>query len=123
MLPNSSGNLAVISGSGSNSFANADLNLTATGLPPNVNGIFYYGTAQLAAPFGDGFRCVGGTVQRLPIGSADGAGVLTLQDVFAQPMPTVPLAVGTFNFQAWFRDSAAMMSGFNLSDGLSVTFN
>ena len=79
-----------------------------------------YGTAQLALPFGDGLRCVGVAVQRLPINQADGNGVLREPDVFALPMPNVPLAPDTLNFQAWFRDSAAMMSGFSLSDGLSI---
>ena len=73
-------------------------------------------------PQPDGTRCVGGAVQRLPVNQADGNGVLSEPDVFALPMPNVPLAPGTLNFQAWYRDPAAMMSGFNLSDGLSLLF-
>ena len=61
-------------------------------------------------------------LQRLPFNSADASGVMVEPDVYAQPMTNLPIAPGTLNFQAWFRDASAMMSGFNLSDGLSVTF-
>ena len=51
-----------------------------------------------------------------------GSGVLSEPDVFALPTPNVPLAPGTLHFQSWYRDPAAMLSGFNLSDGLSILF-
>ena len=86
-----------------------------------MSGIFYYGTGMNLLGFGDGFRCVGGTVQRLPLQSADASGFMS-RSVFGNPMPNVPISPTTLFFQAWFRDPPAMMTGFNLSDGVMVTF-
>ena len=58
-----------------------------------------------------------------PIISADGTGQMFEPDVWGQPMPVLPILAGnTYFFQCWHRDPAAMMSGFNLSDGLSTTW-
>ena len=85
-------------------------------------GIFYFGSTQIATPFGDGFRCVGGATQRLPFNQADANGVLTQPDVWALAN-SAPIQAGTtWNFQAWYRDAPAMNSGFNLSDATTVAF-
>ena len=74
---------------------------------------------------GDGNRCVGGTqgsvVRMFPFAQADGGGVL--HHALDNTLPVhAPVAAGaTLNFQAWFRDPLGF-TGFNLSDGLSVTF-
>ena len=81
-----------------------DLLLRAIDLPPNVFGIFYYGTQTFLLPFGNGVRCISGSTQRLAFRQADGSGVMIDPDVFAQPMGNLPLVPGTFHFQAWYRD-------------------
>ena len=94
---------------------------------PGGSGLFYYGPNQIQTSFGDGFRCVGGQTFRLnPVVQADAFGTATLPVDFTQP-PTGSGAGlitpgSTWNFQHWYRDVMAGMSGFNLSDGLSVTF-
>jgi len=121
---NSTGGEATIAGSGSASIAANDLVLTSVDVPNNQFGIFYYGAGQAQVSFGDGFRCVGGAnLGRLPITTSVGGVLTTAVDNTDPPYPAVTLTAGSaWNFQAWFRDPAAGGTGFNLSDGLSVTF-
>jgi hypothetical protein len=118
---------AIIRASGSDSVAANDLVLTSEPTPPGEPGIFYYGPNALGgAPFGDGLRCVGGaggTVVRIfPFVSANGAGVMSTTIDNTNPANAQITAGATLNFQSWFRDPAANMAGFNLSNGLSITF-
>jgi hypothetical protein len=126
-LPNSTGLVASISYTGSPFIAVNDLSLVASDCPPLQFGVFYYGAAQLNQSFGDGIRCVGpggAGLYRLPptfIG-ANGVAVRALDYSYA-PSPGGILAAGaTWYFQFWYRDPAGGPVGFNLSDGLSVTF-
>jgi hypothetical protein len=126
-LANSSGSASQISATGSTSVLTNNILLRAGPMAALEPGIFYYGPDQLQVPFGDGFRCVGGsvgTVHRLfPFVVADGTGFMTRPlDVSSPPTGGQILAGSTWNFQAWFRDPAAGMSGFNLSDGLRLDF-
>ncbi len=125
--PNSYGLGAKIWGSGSTSLANNDFGLVVVAAVPNEPGLFYYGPNQISAPFGDGFRCVGGTLFRLnPPVLADGFGdVARAVDFHAAPANAGPGAItagSTWRFQYWYRDPAAGGAGFNLSDGLEATF-
>jgi len=125
--PNSAGAGAVISSSGSVSVGANNLVLVSGGAIPNGSGLFYFGPNMIQAPFGDGLRCIGGATRRLfPIITADGMGTATRPlDFTAPPMDSGTHMItpgSTWNFQHWFRDNAAGMSGFNLSNGLSVTF-
>lgn len=119
--PNSSGAAATIGYQGSLSLDGADLVLTAQDCPPNKAGIFYYGPLQIQAPFGCGYKCVGGTVHRLPLQLTDGAGSASMPiDYAVQPSITVG---STWSFQFWFRDPNGCQGGtVNLSDGLTGTF-
>ena len=116
-------NGAKIYATGSESVLENDLVLTALGVPPNESGLFYYGDNQMQVPFGQGFRCVGGShgVFRLnPVVNSGPFGVLnTRVDLTLPPSPYGVIHPGTtWNFQAWFRDGAA----FDLSDAVEVTF-
>jgi hypothetical protein len=124
---NSAGSGAQIGFVGSSSIAANDLVLTCTGLPTGQLGLFYYGPNQIQAPFGDGFRCVGGTINRLsPPVSIDVFGNAARAVDYSQaPMnsgPGMVTAGSSFNFQFWYRDPAFGGSGFNLSNGLGVNF-
>lgn len=121
---NSTGNAAVMCSTGSSSIADNDLTLIATGTPANNFGIFFYGPNQVSVPFGNGTRCVGGGIYRLGIVLSDNAGTMTKDvDNTAPPLPAGQLLPGQiWNFQAWFRDTAAGGSGFNLSDGHWILF-
>jgi len=122
--PNSSGAPAAIAMEGSTSVRDNDVTLVAGPAPAGQPGLFYYGVARIEEPFGDGFRCVGGAVFRLPPVVVDPGGTAAYElDLSAPPAPEGELAPGsTWNFQFWFRDPAAGGSGFNLSDALSVIF-
>jgi len=126
-LPNSSGSSATISASGDASIAANDLTLNTAGGALGTPGLFFYGENQIQAPFGDGLRCAGGMTYRLfPPLFSNGSGSATRPLDFSQP----PLSGGTgvlpgstWNFQFWFRDSMGPGgSGFNLTDGVSLTF-
>jgi len=123
---NSSGWPATLCASGSASVAANDLVLSAGPGPIGEPGIFYYGPNQIQAPFGDGFRCVGGpagsVVRIFPFTAMDGASTMTSPIDNTNPVHSQISAGSTLNFQAWFRDPAAGGTGFNLSDGLAVTF-
>lgn len=120
---NSSGAAATIRATGSESVGHNDLQLRAQHLPPSVLGLFYFGTTPQQQPFGDGVRCVGGSIFRLPITAADASGTLVrAPDLTAPPSAGNVVGGTTWYYQGWFRDPVAMGSGFNLTDGLSIAF-
>lgn len=124
---NSTGAAASMAASGSFDVAANDLVLHASSAPPGQLGLFLYGGAQNAVLFGDGLLCVGAGgagLVRLPVGMVDAGGVLTTPlDNSSWGAPATQITPGsTWYFQAWFRDMPAGGSGFNLSDGLEVTF-
>ncbi len=124
--PNSTGVGGVVGWIGSTSVADNSLRLVAEECPAGNVGLFFYGTSALQQPFGDGFRCVGGSVFRLfPLANIQFGGVAFRDvDFSAPPAPGATITPGsTWHFQFWFRDPGGPGgSGFNLTDGLSVTF-
>ena len=119
--PNSVGAGAELSWTGSTRITDNDFHLECAGLPSSQFGLFYYGPTQVQVSFGDGYRCVGGITHRFTAVSTAAA---TQWVDFTNP-PTSSgeiTAASTWNFQFWFRDPAANATGFNLSDGLEVTF-
>lgn len=112
---------------GSLSIAANNLTLTSSGCPPQHFGIFFYGPDAVQLPFGNGYRCVAGTILRLsPAVSTGASGDAALAvDYGSAPMSGAPGAVlpgATWNFQFWYRDVPAGGAFFNLSDGLRLTF-
>jgi|GEM_PF-1318902 hypothetical protein len=128
--PNSLGAGALMGFGGTASVASNNLSLSVSAASAIQPGLFFYGPGQIQAPFGDGFRCVGagglGVFRLGPPVVSDAAGngqrVLDLNAAPANSGPGLIQAGDTWNFQFWYRDPAAGGSGFNLSDGLSVTF-
>jgi len=110
---NSSGGPALMNISGSLSIADANFVMSASTVP-NEPFVFFMGPAQIQQPFGDGFRCAGGTVVRVwPPGLAAGNTASRTID-----LAVFGITSGTWNAQCWFRDPMGMGgSGFNLSDG------
>ena len=121
--PNSTGAAAQISYGGSLSVTGNDFELYATPVPGLEYGLFIYGQNQSQVSFGNGTRCVGAPVTRMPVQQSTFFGDLDLSvDIFAAPVNGAFTPGSVWNFQAWIRDPAAGGSNFNLSDGLSVTF-
>jgi len=124
MTPNSVGPGAVMAATGSSSIAANNLVIGVTGATPNEPGVFYYGPNQIQVPFGEGNRCVGGTIVRLWPPSAADAGGNNSRVIDNSTAPNLGVVVdgASLNFQYWFRDPAGGPSGFNLSDGLDIAF-
>lgn len=121
-IANSSGSPALLSVTGSASIAANDLALHAAPLPAISNGLFFFGANAVQAPFGNGVRCVGSPSIRFPSAAAVGGALDRLVDNTVHPANAHFAAGVTLNFQAWFRDSVAGGSNFNLSDGYRITF-
>lgn len=120
---NSTGQPALISYTGTVSIAANNFALVASGLPNNTFGVFYYGSTETQTVFGNGFRCVGGSVFRLGVQQASPTGVMTRAINFPSLVgPGAINAGSTKKFQCWYRNPAAGGAGFNLSNGLSATF-
>jgi Tol biopolymer transport system component len=124
--PNSSGFASTMFATGTPSVAANDAVLHADNVPLGQPGLFYYGPAQIAAAFGNGTRCVGGsggTVVRIfPFLVPDGAGVMTSVLDNTLPAHAQVLPGAALNFQCWFRDPMGAGAGFDLSDGFHVVF-
>jgi hypothetical protein len=118
---NSTGGPAVIDASGSSSVAANDLGLSAAPVP-NQPGLFFYGTSQIELPFGDGYRCTGGTVVRFPAAVPSGQSASYAVDTTSLPHGAQIVPGDVLHFQYWFRDPAAGGAGFNTSDALRITF-
>jgi len=100
-----------------------DLVLLCEFIGANQPGVFFHGPTQIQTPFGDGFRCVGGNVIRLwPPTMSNGSGTILLNFDNTGPGGVGVLPGATRHFQCWYRDPAGGTAGFNLSDGLSITF-
>lgn len=118
---NSTGLPAVMQFQGEGNISLNNLTIITTGCPAFSSGVYFFGPNAIQVPFGNGFRCVGGAVSRFPVQQTNefGDAVRTLN---LNNMPQ-PVTVGsTWRFQFWYRDVLGGGSGYNLSDGLAVTF-
>jgi hypothetical protein len=126
---NSLGVGASLTASGAPDVFNDTLVLHCSGLPSTTSALLFQGTNRenggSGTVFGDGLRCVGGTVQRLGTAHAT-AGVA------AWPVPGAPTlsAAGgaqsgqLLHYQVWYRNAAPFCTPatFNLSQGLSIAW-
>lgn len=122
--PNSTGQNARIEYTGAFQISVTSLELLAAHCPPSRLGLFFYGDARAQVPFGSGWRCVDGTLHRLPFlqTSSEGTAEFPLGRLLATGGTGIQPG-STWSFQFLFRDSSgAGMPGFNLSDALSATF-
>jgi hypothetical protein len=123
---NTSGQGAMMTGSGNTQVSNDQLVMTVTNLPVATGfALFFQGTNQINVPFQDGKRCVGGTQMRLktqPI-----AGFMTSYPQGADPAVSVqgavPVTGGVRYYQLWYRNVPGVCgTGSNVSNGLSVVW-
>ena len=125
--PNSVSNGAQAGATGSMVVADNTLQLFCSACPPNQYGIFFYGPNQVQAAFGDGYRCVGGSLYRFGVQQVSIWGdVINSVDLTNPPAPSGQVTAGsTWNYQFWYRDppgGGGGPAGFNLSNGVSITF-
>jgi hypothetical protein len=103
--------------------ASNDLTLLCEFIGAGQPAVFFHGPTQIRTPFGDGFRCVGGSLVRLwPPTVANGSGTVLHNFDNTGPGGVGVAAGATRNFQCWYRDPAGGPAGFNLSNGLAITF-
>lgn len=122
---NSIGRRARIHTSGPASVATNTFGLSISGVPPSTTGIVFYGRTQLSAPLGDGVRCVGQKVFRLPPVSTSPQGSHDESiDLTNPPQAMGQVGAGdVWNFQFWYADPTGPGgTGSNLSDAVEVTF-
>jgi hypothetical protein len=117
-------NGANLTTSGSANLANDTLVLQGTGMA-NSSCLYFQGTSQISAAFGDGLRCAGGTVIRL--GTKTNVGGASQYPTAGNPSISVKGAVtapGTRTYQTWYRNAAAFCtpSTFNLTNGILITW-
>jgi hypothetical protein len=126
---NSTGFAGRLFDSGDASISADTLLLTATSVPGSA--LFFQGTSRTAggagAPFGDGLRCVGGSVVRLHTVTPSGVNVASYPSgVGALPIHVLgSTAAGDVrHYQCWYRNAAAFCtpSTFNLTQGLTITW-
>jgi hypothetical protein len=122
----SSGAGAVLSAVGSASVSVDDMVCEAAGAIPSQPALLFGADNALnngnGVPFGDGLRCAGGNVIRFGVMLPDAAGGASWGPGLGA---TGGWGVGDVRrFQVWYRDPSGgpCGSGFNLSNGLEVTF-
>ncbi len=123
------GGLLVASGTPSVSADTLELDGSAMSASGSV--LYFQGTVAVngaqGVTFGDGLRCVGGSVTRLGTrqnsGGTSGYGA-PLGDTPISVKGLVPISGGTRYYQAWYRNSGAFCtsSTFNLTNGVAVTW-
>lgn len=122
---NSTGVPALLEASGTPDVSATDFTLEASQGPPNQNVLFFYGPSSGSVPFGNGTRCVTGTLARLnPPTAFDASGEAShVIDFSNPPAPSSEILAGSkWYFQGWYRDPAAGGAFFNLSGAISVQF-
>jgi hypothetical protein len=105
---------------------NDNLQLTALEMPPNSTCLFFQGTTQTGVPFGDGLRCVGGSVTRLGIVHLNsGGGVMCPNPgIHLGTLGAIPAGGATRDHQVWYRNAASFCtpSTYNLTNGVEAVW-
>jgi hypothetical protein len=78
----------------------------------------FVGASATQVPYGDGFRCAGSPLYRLPWSVTDGGGSFAIEVDFASGLASHLSARRTWNFQAFHRDRVG--AGLNLTNAVSV---
>lgn len=127
---NSTGAGARLTAAGVAQVGNDSVQLQVSGLPAATTVMYFQGTVKqnsgYGSPFGDGIRCVNGTVVRLWVStSSSGA---SAYPVTGQPRVSangmVPSGGGSRFYQAWYRNPPAFCTNatYNLSNGFELAW-
>jgi hypothetical protein len=121
---------ASLTGDGTARVSADSLTLRAEGLPAGTTALFLQATAG-GGPglvFGDGLRCVGGSIVRLgtrvAIGGSVALGYLVPSDTPISARGSIPATGGVRHYQVWYRNGAPFctVSPFNLTNGYSIAW-
>jgi hypothetical protein len=99
--------------------------LSASQMPSHAFCLFFQGTSLSAGtPFGNGLRCVNGSIIRLPLKQGDAGGSTSYPqagDAAVSVLGHVSALGETRYYQAWYRDPASLCTKtFNLTNALRV---
>jgi len=119
---NSTGVGAAITRTGGLSIGANNFVLRSTNLPNTGFALFIMAPSAGQSVLGDGFLCLSGTITRLGVAPISGGLSNFALNFNAAPVSTLIDAGETWRFQTWFRDSIPGGAGYNLSNGLRVTF-
>ena len=117
-------NGATLTGSGNASISADSFQLDVAGVPGNKPGIVLRGINQISNPVGDGILCAAGQSARSQV-QITSNGATTYANFAGAPFGASAYAPGTpTNYAFWYRDpgNACTGSGFNFSNGWTVTF-
>jgi hypothetical protein len=117
---------ASLSAAGNASVSADTVVMTASSMPAGP-ALYFQGTTQIAVPFGDGVRCVGGASIRLAIKISGAAGTSTYPvagDPSVSLKGAIPPGGGTRFYQCWYRNAGPFCtpSTFNLTNGLAIVW-
>ncbi len=125
---NATGAGAHLTALGSSRLSDDNLVLRMTPLAPNKFGLFFMGTQPTNQTFGDGQRCVGGSLYRFPVQNSGGGGEVVFGPIAGWANANFPpsghiVAGSLWLFQGWYRDPQGPCgAGFNLTDAVRVPF-
>lgn len=128
----SAGGSGLLAATGTASVASDSILLQGSGMTANSPALYYQGTTRLNAGtglvFGDGLRCVGGSIVRLAtrVNTAGASGYgAPAGDVPVSVRGLIPAAGGTRTYQAWYRNAASFCtaSTFNLTNGVEIVWS
>lgn len=119
---NSTGQPSLMSATGSASVAANNLVFHTAPVPTTTSGVVFLGSSQAYVPLGNGFRCVAGTLYRLPATQTTNGQLQFNLNNSVPPVLGHIVSGSTWNFQTWYRDVPAGGAQFNLSDGYQVVF-
>lgn len=119
---------ASLVGGGTASITADTLLLSGSGMP-NAFALYFQGTAAqnagIGTRFGDGIRCVSGSVTRLGIQqNVAGASAYPAQSDLSVSVRGGVAAPGQYYYQVWYRNAAAFCTAgtFNLTNGLRIVW-
>jgi hypothetical protein len=120
------GHLAAAGGA---SIANDTLSLNGSGMP-NSSALYFQGTTQFGPtgaglPFGDGLRCVGGSIIRLGT-KINVAGASSYPSGSASiSVKGNDAAANVRSYQCWYRNAAAFCNPetYNMTNGVTLTWS
>ncbi len=115
------------------SVSSDSLQLRGSHLPPTSSALFFQGLLQvnggLGNPFGDGLRCVTGSVVRMGTNFATGGEVDFGYGVAGDPLVHVaggiPPGGGSREYQIWYRNAIAFCTSatYNLTNAVTLTWS
>jgi hypothetical protein len=117
---------ALLAATGNAQVSNDTLVLHGSGMP-NQNCLYFQGNAQVSSAFGDGLRCVRGTVTRIGMKTnvAGASQYPGASDPRLSVVGAIPAAGGTRNYQVWYLNTGfyCLPSQFNFTNGLQVVWS